>query len=115
MSAITAKELARQLRERQRDAVEVVEQVFDDVAAHDDPALFIRLTRDRALAEARAARERLRAGNPASLLDGVPLGLSIPNGSDADGLPTALMICGIRGRDRALLAAGLATENLIRE
>lgn len=69
----TAKELASDLREGRQDPVEVVAEVYDRIAAHGDDALFIRLTRARAEAEARAARERLRAGNPASLLDGVPL------------------------------------------
>ncbi len=73
MTVTTASTLARDLRDGRCDPVDLVDQVFDRVTAHDDPALFIRKTRDRAMAEARAARERLRAGNPASLLDGVPL------------------------------------------
>lgn len=73
MTATTAKDMARQLREGRRDPVDLVEEVFDRIRAVGDPALFIRQTRPRAEAEARAARERLRAGNPASLLDGVPL------------------------------------------
>ncbi len=73
MASQTAKDLARDLREGRRDPVDEVQAVYDRIAAHGDAALFIRLTRDRAEAEARAARERLRAGNPASLLDGVPL------------------------------------------
>lgn len=73
MSIATAATLAQDLREGRRDPVDLVAEVFDRIEAHDDAALFIRHTRDRAEAEARAARERLRAGNPASLLDGVPL------------------------------------------
>ncbi|MFN3846155.1 MAG: amidase [Paracoccaceae bacterium] len=73
MTVTTASTLARALRDGHRDPVDVVDEVFDRITAHGDPALFIRQTRDRAMAEARAARERLRAGNPASLLDGVPL------------------------------------------
>jgi aspartyl-tRNA(Asn)/glutamyl-tRNA(Gln) amidotransferase subunit A len=41
-------------------------------------------------------------------------GLSIPNGTDPDGMPTGLMICARHGRDTALLAAGLALETTIR-
>ena len=41
-------------------------------------------------------------------------GLSIPNGEDADGMPTGLMISAAHGRDRALLSAGLALETIIR-
>jgi len=73
MSIATAATLAQDLREGRRDPVDLVAEVFDRIEAHGDAALFIRHTRDRAEAEARAARERLRAGNPASLLDGVPL------------------------------------------
>lgn len=69
----TAKALASDLREGRRDAVDLVAETFDRIEAHGDAALFIRQTRARAEAEARAARERLRSGNPASLLDGVPL------------------------------------------
>lgn len=69
----TAASLAQALRAGTLDPVELVERVFDRITAHGDPALFIRQTRDRAMVEAGAARARLRAGNPASLLDGVPL------------------------------------------
>jgi aspartyl-tRNA(Asn)/glutamyl-tRNA(Gln) amidotransferase subunit A len=73
MTIATASQLAQDLRTGKRDPVDLVAEVFDRKAAHGDAALFIRQTRARAEAEARAARERLRAGNPASLLDGVPL------------------------------------------
>lgn len=73
MAPVTAKTLAQDLREGRRDPVDLVEETFDRIAAVGDPAIFIRQTRARAEAEARAARERLKSGNPASLLDGVPL------------------------------------------
>lgn len=73
MAVETAKALAEDLRAGRKDPVDMVAEVYDRITAHGDAALFIRLTRDRAEAEARASRERLRAGNPASLLDGVPL------------------------------------------
>ena len=73
MALETAKTLAEDLRTGRKDPVDVVAAVYDRITAHGDAALFIRLTRDRAEAEARASRERLRAGNSASLLDGVPL------------------------------------------
>lgn len=38
-----------------------------------DPAVFIRLTEERALEEAQAAAERIRAGKPRGPLDGVPV------------------------------------------
>lgn len=73
MSIGTVEDLSRALREGRRDPVDLVAEVFDRIDSHGDPALFIRTLRPRAEAEARAARERLRAGNPASLVDGVPL------------------------------------------
>lgn len=73
MSIGTVRQLSRDLREGRRDPVDLVAEVFDRIAAHDDPALFLRTLRPRAESEARAARERLRAGNPTSLIDGVPL------------------------------------------
>lgn len=73
MTGQTAKALAEDMRAGRRDPLDLVAEVYDRIVAHGDDALFIRLTRARAEAEARAARERLRAGNPVSLLDGVPL------------------------------------------
>jgi aspartyl-tRNA(Asn)/glutamyl-tRNA(Gln) amidotransferase subunit A len=73
MSVGTVQQLAQDLREGRTDPVDLVAEVFDRIKAHDDPALFIRTLRPRAEAEARAARERLRSGNPASLADGVPM------------------------------------------
>ena len=73
MSVGTVQQLAHDLREGRRDPVDLLAEVFDRIAAYDDPALFIRILRPRAEAEARASRERLRSGNPASLTDGVPM------------------------------------------
>jgi aspartyl-tRNA(Asn)/glutamyl-tRNA(Gln) amidotransferase subunit A len=41
-------------------------------------------------------------------------GMSIPNGTDSDGMPTGFMMCAPHGQDRAVLAAGLAIEPLVR-
>jgi aspartyl-tRNA(Asn)/glutamyl-tRNA(Gln) amidotransferase subunit A len=41
-------------------------------------------------------------------------GMSIPNGTDNDGMPTGFMMCAPHGQDRAVLAAGLAIEPLVR-
>jgi aspartyl-tRNA(Asn)/glutamyl-tRNA(Gln) amidotransferase subunit A len=41
-------------------------------------------------------------------------GLSIPNGVDADQMPTGFMISAPHGRDSAVLAAGLAVEQIVR-
>jgi aspartyl-tRNA(Asn)/glutamyl-tRNA(Gln) amidotransferase subunit A len=73
MTIRTASELAQGLRDGRLDPLDLLAEVQDRIAAHGDAALFIRQTLSRAEVEARAARERLRAGMPASLLDGVPL------------------------------------------
>jgi len=55
------------------DAEAVAERTLAAIRACDDPAIFIRTTPARALAEARAAAHRIRAGRPRSLLEGVPV------------------------------------------
>jgi aspartyl-tRNA(Asn)/glutamyl-tRNA(Gln) amidotransferase subunit A len=52
--------------------VALAEHCLERIAAYPDP-VFITVTADRALAEARAAKARLAAGRPASALDGVPI------------------------------------------
>jgi len=73
MSIGTVRQLSHDLRTGRRDPVDLLAEVFDRIDTHADPALFIRTLRPRADAEALASRIRLKAGNPASLLDGVPL------------------------------------------
>lgn len=73
MRITTAATLARDLRDGRSDPCDLVDQVFARMDAVADPAIFTETLRPRAMAEARAARERLRSGNPASLLDGVPM------------------------------------------
>jgi aspartyl-tRNA(Asn)/glutamyl-tRNA(Gln) amidotransferase subunit A len=70
----TVVQLASQLRIGKLDAIELTESVLDAIAKSDDPAIFINLLPERALSEAKAARKRLKAGKPASLVDGVPIG-----------------------------------------
>jgi aspartyl-tRNA(Asn)/glutamyl-tRNA(Gln) amidotransferase subunit A len=65
--------LSQDLRSGRLDPVDLCDQVFARIAEVGDPAIFTETLRPRAEAEARAARERLRSGNPASLLDGVPV------------------------------------------
>lgn len=56
------------------DPVALAEAYFDRIDAHPlRDRIYARLTRDRALAEARAASERARTGQRLSPLDGVPI------------------------------------------
>ena len=73
MYELSAAELARRLRKGKADPVAVTEEVFARIAAASDHAVFTETLKPRAMAEARAAARRLKAGNPASLLDGVPV------------------------------------------
>ncbi len=69
----TAAELSRKLRKGSIDPVELTEATLERIKSCADPAVFIEVFETRALAEAKAARKRLRAGDPASLLDGIPV------------------------------------------
>ena len=73
MRKTTASALSQDLRSGRLDPVDLCDQVFARIAEVGDSAIFTETLRPRAEAEARAARERLRSGNPASLLDGVPV------------------------------------------
>ena len=70
----TIAQISKKLRSGKLDAVELTEQVLGEIQSCDDQAIFIDVLSDRALSEAKAARRRLRAGKPASILDGVPIG-----------------------------------------
>ncbi len=70
----TVAQLAVKLRKGKLDAVELTESVLEGIARSDDKAIFIAMLPERARAEANASRQRLKAGKPASLVDGVPIG-----------------------------------------
>ncbi|MBY5391062.1 amidase [Rhizobium leguminosarum] len=55
------------------DPVTVAEQVLDAIESHDDKAVFISLTRERAMAEAHASSKRLKDGRSLGLLEGIPV------------------------------------------
>jgi aspartyl-tRNA(Asn)/glutamyl-tRNA(Gln) amidotransferase subunit A len=73
MRKTSASAISKDLRAGRIDPLDLMDQVFARIAEVGDPAIFTETLRPRAEAEARAARQRLRAGNPASLLDGVPV------------------------------------------
>ncbi|MEP6827741.1 MAG: amidase family protein, partial [Aestuariivirga sp.] len=70
----TVSQLAKSLRSGKLDAVDLTEQILENIKSDDDQAIFIDVLPDRALTEAKASRRRLKAGKPASPLDGVPIG-----------------------------------------
>jgi aspartyl-tRNA(Asn)/glutamyl-tRNA(Gln) amidotransferase subunit A len=69
----SAVQLAALLQSGALDAEQLTEAVLAAITACDDKAIFTTVTAERAMAEARAAGKRLRAGRPASPLDGVPV------------------------------------------
>jgi aspartyl-tRNA(Asn)/glutamyl-tRNA(Gln) amidotransferase subunit A len=70
----TVAQLSSHLQSGKRDPVDLAEEALGAIAASDDQAIFIDILAERALREAKAARERLKSGLPASRLDGVPIG-----------------------------------------
>lgn len=71
---MSAADLGRGIAAGDIDPVAVAEAFFERIEAHPmTPRIYARLTRDRAMAEAEAARARAQAGRRLSPLDGVPV------------------------------------------
>jgi aspartyl-tRNA(Asn)/glutamyl-tRNA(Gln) amidotransferase subunit A len=70
----TVAQISKKLRKGTLDAVDLTEQVLENIKSYDDQAVFIDVFIERARAEAKASRRRLKAQKPLSLLDGVPIG-----------------------------------------
>ncbi|MBI1494735.1 amidase [Halocynthiibacter styelae] len=70
----TASELGRMIGAGEIDPVDLTEAVLDAIEAHEmSDRIYARLTRDRAIAEAKAASDRAKSGARLSALDGVPI------------------------------------------
>jgi aspartyl-tRNA(Asn)/glutamyl-tRNA(Gln) amidotransferase subunit A len=71
---MTAGDLGRGIGDGRIDPVDLTQTYLDAIAAHPDrDRIYARLTADRAMAEAAAARDRARGGRRRSALDGVPV------------------------------------------
>lgn len=70
----TAAGIALAYRSGEASPVAVVEYLLERIAASEPENVFITVTADRALEEARAADRRYKSGTPLSALDGVPIG-----------------------------------------
>jgi aspartyl-tRNA(Asn)/glutamyl-tRNA(Gln) amidotransferase subunit A len=66
-------QLAVLLQSGQLDARALAEETLDSVRAHDDQAIFTRLTPERAMMEADAAATRIRTGRSRGMLEGIPI------------------------------------------
>lgn len=72
--SMSAADLGREIEARRIDPVELATFFLDTIEAHElGPRIYARLTRDRAMAEAEAARARAESGQRVSPLDGVPI------------------------------------------
>lgn len=69
----TATMLAKLLHDGETTAVELVREYLGKIQQHGDPSIFIKLTRERALNEAKASDVRRGAGKAKSPWDGVPI------------------------------------------
>lgn len=69
----SAAQLAEMLNTGKVTAVELANHYLDAIQQHPDQAIFIRVTKARALAEARASDARRMKGSPLSSWDGVPI------------------------------------------
>jgi aspartyl-tRNA(Asn)/glutamyl-tRNA(Gln) amidotransferase subunit A len=108
-------ELAGLLKSGATDPLRLAEQTLAAIAAA-DPAIFTRVTKERALAEASASAERFSSGRALGLLDGIPIawkdlfdlaGLVTTAGSRAlDEEPPAIADAPVVA---ALAAAGMVT------
>jgi aspartyl-tRNA(Asn)/glutamyl-tRNA(Gln) amidotransferase subunit A len=57
----------------QLDPVAIADQLFDTIEAFEDKAVFIALTKERAMTEAKASSARLKEGRSRGMLEGVPI------------------------------------------
>jgi aspartyl-tRNA(Asn)/glutamyl-tRNA(Gln) amidotransferase subunit A len=55
------------------DPVALTEEVLDGIRRWRDQSIFVSLTPERAMAEAKAARDRIRSGHSRGLLEGIPI------------------------------------------
>lgn len=73
LSRRTASEIGRALAAGEASPVALTEHLLEKIEAAADSNVFLRVTRERAIAEAEASAARLAAGRPLSGLDGVPI------------------------------------------
>jgi aspartyl-tRNA(Asn)/glutamyl-tRNA(Gln) amidotransferase subunit A len=108
---MTAADLGRGIGDGQIDPVVLCQTYLDAIDAHPlRDRIYARVTADRALAEAGAARDRARAGQRLSPLDGVPI--SWKDLFDTAGIATeagsALLKDRVPDRDARVLANATA-------
>lgn len=73
LSRRSASEIGRALAAGEASPLSLTEHLLEQIEAAGDNKVFLQVTRERALSEARASEARLAAGRPLSALDGVPI------------------------------------------
>jgi len=73
MPITSATDLGQQIAAGERDPVDVAEQYLAEASADANAAVYIRVTAERALDEARRSADRMRRGRSRGPLDGVPV------------------------------------------
>lgn len=73
LKGLTATQLAGMLQAGNITSVELATRYLDDIQQHPDQSIFITVTKDRALAEAKASDERRLNGTLLSPWDGIPI------------------------------------------
>ncbi len=104
---MTALALGGEIAAGRIDPVALAERFLDRIEAADpDREIYLRTTRERALAEAAAARARIRAGLARSPLDGVPISWKdlFDTAGVATTAATPLLADRVPARDAAVLA-----------
>lgn len=76
MSSSILKELSQKLQNKETTPVELLQSYLDRIDQHEEKiGAFVELDREAALAEAKAATERIASGNALSEYDGIPIGI----------------------------------------
>ncbi|MEM0976328.1 MAG: amidase family protein [Pseudomonadota bacterium] len=114
-TSLSAVEIGRRIDNGHLDPVDVTMAYLDAIASSaDTPSIYTALTKDRALAEAEAARARQKVGSRRSPLDGVPI--SWKDLFDSAGTATEAGSALLRGRvpdHDALLLARASSAGLV--
>ncbi|WP_415922732.1 amidase [Tateyamaria sp. SN6-1] len=112
---MTAAGIGRAIASGEADPIDVTEQYLERIEAHAlNDRIYARLTADRALAEARAASDRAKAGARLSPLDGVPISWKDLFDTTGDGTEAGSLLLKGRVPDRdAVVLANAAAQGLI--
>jgi aspartyl-tRNA(Asn)/glutamyl-tRNA(Gln) amidotransferase subunit A len=105
--AMSIAQLSVLIQSGEADPVEVTESILSGIKSYPDQAIFISLTEDRALAEAKASAARLKQGRSLGVLDGIPIAWK--DLFDIEGIPTTAGSIVLSDAPRAKSDAAIVT------